>query len=153
MLCKTKRSPEGAIPLEYIIFSGTYGTLYHKIENDIKKYGNIKQGKRHLIFNGLFMPLEEVKLFYPFYYKHKILLPVLFFYRIGKALTVSRKKTKNTLKILKKFKWYSIAESILLFSNRYLSYFGIVIIWSISSNYSIILVFKYTTMAKQYDSL
>ena len=90
--------------LEYIIFSGTYGTLYHKIENDIKKYGNIKQGKRHLIFNGLFMPLEEVKLFYPFYYKHKILLPVLFFYRIGKALTVSRKKTKNTLKILKKFK-------------------------------------------------
>ena len=90
--------------LEYIIFSGTYGTLQHVIENKVKEYDNISKGKRLFIINKLFMSMEQVKAYYPFYYKHKILLPVLFFYRIGKALTVSRKKTKSTLKILKKLK-------------------------------------------------
>ena len=90
--------------LEYIIFSGTYGTLQHGIENKVKEYDNISKGKRLFIINKLFMSMEQVKAYYPFYYKHKILLPVLFFYRIGKALTVSRKKTKSTLKILKKLK-------------------------------------------------
>lgn len=90
--------------LEYVIFSGTYGTLQHGVENAVKKYGGTKNGKRTFIINKLFMPLEQVKTYYPFYYKHKILLPVLFFYRIGKALTVSRKKTKSTLKILKKLR-------------------------------------------------
>ena len=90
--------------LEYIIYSGTYGTIQNVIENKIKKQSNVKKGKLTFIKNKLFMPLKEIKLYYPFYYRHKILLPVLFFYRIGKALTVSRKKTKITLKILKKFK-------------------------------------------------
>ena len=90
--------------LEYIIFSGTYGTLQHRIENTVKKYSSVKKGKRAFIINKLFMPMELVKAYYPFYYKHKILLPVLFFHRIGKALTVNRKKTKAKLKILKKLK-------------------------------------------------
>ena len=90
--------------LEYIIYSGAYGTLQHIVENKIKKYNNAEKGKLTFIKNRLFLPLEEVRIHYPFYYKHKILLPVLFVYRIGRALTVSRKTTKNTLKILKKLK-------------------------------------------------
>ena len=90
--------------LEYIIDSGTYGTIQNMVENRVRKYNSIKKGKLTFVKEKLFMPLKEVKLYYPFYYKHKILLPVLFFYRIGKALTVGRKKTITTLKILKKFK-------------------------------------------------
>ena len=52
----------------------------------------------------LFLPLDIVKENYPFYYKHKALLPVLFFYRIGKAVTVRKGQTKKTLKILKDIK-------------------------------------------------
>ncbi len=52
----------------------------------------------------IFMPMEDVKAYYPFYYRHKILLPALFFYRLGRAATVSRKKTKTQLKTLRKKK-------------------------------------------------
>ena len=90
--------------LEYISLSGTFGTLQNTIKNNAGKYGNIKKSKMAYIMKKLFIPLEEVKLFYPFYYKHKILLPLLFFYRIGKALTVSRKKTGRQLTALKKIK-------------------------------------------------
>ena len=90
--------------LEYMIFSGTYGTTQHGIENTIKKYNSTKKGKCAYLFNKVFLPLNLVKAYYPFYYKHKVLLPVLWFYRIGKALTVNRQKTKNTLKTLRKLK-------------------------------------------------
>lgn len=91
--------------LKYIISSGTYGTLQHGIESKINKYGSQKKGKRAaFLMNRLFLPLDEVKAYYPFYYKHKILLPALAFHRLIKALTVNRKKTISTLKILKKIK-------------------------------------------------
>ena len=90
--------------LEYVIFSGTYGTFQNSIENRVKKNGGGEKGKRAYIRNKLFMPLESVKKYYPFYYKHKALLPVLFFYRIGKAVTVKQGKTKRILKILKEIK-------------------------------------------------
>ena len=48
--------------------------------------------------------MDEIKAYHPFFYKHKILLPCLFFYRLGRAVTVSRKKTKAQLKILKENK-------------------------------------------------
>ena len=81
--------------LEYVIYSGTYGTLQNSIENSVKKNGGGKKGKRIYIINKLFLPLNIVKEVYPFYYKHKLLLPVLFFYRIGKALTIKRSITKK----------------------------------------------------------
>ena len=90
--------------MEYVIYSGTYGTLQNSIENGIKKNGGGKKGKRAYIKNKLFLPLDIVKEAYPFYYKHKILLPVLFFYRIGKAVTVKQGQTKRTLNILRKIK-------------------------------------------------
>lgn len=90
--------------LEYVIHSGTYGTLQNGIENNVKKNGGGKKGKIAYVKNKLFMPLDIVKEVYPFYYKHKALLPVLFFYRMGEAVTVKRGQTKKILKILKKLK-------------------------------------------------
>ncbi len=90
--------------LEYFIFSGTYGTLQNSVENSVNKYSSKKDGRHSYVIKKIFMPLDLVKAYYPFYYRHKILLPVLFFYRIGKALTVDLRKTKKTLNILKKLK-------------------------------------------------
>ena len=90
--------------LEYFIFSGTYGTIQHSVENNVLNYGGGKKGKRKFIRKKLFMPWSDIKNYYPFVYRHKILLPGLFFYRLGKAVTVKRKETFSKLKALKKLK-------------------------------------------------
>ena len=90
--------------LKYIISSGTYGNINHSIDNKVKKLGGGKRGKRKYILSQVFMPMNKIKEYYPFFYKHKILIPCLFFYRLGRAATVSRQKTKTQLKILMKKK-------------------------------------------------
>jgi len=90
--------------LAYIVFSGTYGNIKNSVDNKVQKYGGGKKGKRKYILSKMFLSMDEIKAYYPFFYKHKILLPGLFFYRLGKAVTVSRKKTKAQLKILKENK-------------------------------------------------
>ena len=90
--------------LQYIIFSGTYGTYKNHLENNLKKYGGGKKGKMKLILRRLFLPMDVVKETYPVVYRYKILLPGLFFYRLGKAVTVKRKETCSKLKILMKIK-------------------------------------------------
>ena len=97
-------SSEDQEMLDYYIRSGTYGNTKNYVEHKIKKYGGGKKGKRKYIMSRIFMPMEDVKAYYPFYYRHKILLPALFFYRLGRAATVSRKKTKTQLKTLRKKK-------------------------------------------------
>lgn len=90
--------------LEYIIFSGTYGNLKNNVENSVKNHGGGKKGKFHYLLNKVFMPIAEIKIYYPVAYRHKILIPGLFFYRIGKAVTVKRKETLKKLKFLIKMK-------------------------------------------------
>lgn len=83
--------------LEYIIFCGTYGTLQNSLENNVKKYG-----KRRFLVKKLFLPMNYVKVWYPFYYKHKILLPFLPFHRVIQAFIVNRKQTMKKLSFMKK---------------------------------------------------
>lgn len=90
--------------LEYIIFSGTYGTIENSVQNQLNQFGNDKKGKTKYVLQRLFPSMDNIRTFYPFFYKHKILLPALFFYRIGKSLTVSRKKISTELKHLRKNK-------------------------------------------------
>lgn len=90
--------------LEYIILCGTYGTVHNQMKHYVDEHGGGKKGKRAYVLEKIFLPMYRVRDFHPFYYKHKILLPVLPFYRIGRALTVNRKSTKKILKILKDIK-------------------------------------------------
>lgn len=97
-------SPEENKMLEYIIFSGTYGNVSNRVENQVEKFGGGKKGRLKYIISRLLLPMNEVKAYHPFFYRHKILLPGLFFYRLGRAATVSRNKTKKQLRSLKKTK-------------------------------------------------
>lgn len=76
--------------LGYILSSGTYGTLIHSVENKMKKNG---WGKIKYMLHRFSVPVsrknKDYAVFagsYPFFYKHKILLPLLPFYRTIRAM-------------------------------------------------------------------
>ncbi len=90
--------------MEYVMFSGTYGSMWNNLKNSVNKYGGGTQGKRRFWLRKIFLPMAEIKVLHPFYYRHKVMLPILPFYRIGRAFTVNRKKTMKKIKLLKKMK-------------------------------------------------
>lgn len=76
--------------LEYVMSSGVYGTMQHRVENRIHKTGN---SKMRYMLSRFFVPVSKKNKnyaamagFYPFFYKHKILLPILPFYRTFRAM-------------------------------------------------------------------
>ncbi len=83
--------------LGYMSDSGVYGTVTHAVQNSQKGYGKSFFGKLRYILKRLSYPVsrknpdyERFAAFFPFFYKHRIFLPLLFFYRIGRALTTRR---------------------------------------------------------------
>lgn len=86
--------------LQYIVSSGTYGTRQNYVDNQIRKLGGGKKGKMKYFARRIFLPMESVESGYPFFYRHKALLPVLCLWRIGKALTIRRKMVWSELKAL-----------------------------------------------------
>ena len=82
--------------LDYYIFSSTYGTLENRVRNSVNQ-GN---GKAEYAWKRLFLPLDTVKNVYPFFYNHKILLPILPMYRLFYSLCKSRKKILTEIKTL-----------------------------------------------------
>lgn len=104
-----KLTEENKQMLKYIAFSGTYGTIENMINNKVAKYGNSKLAKMKYTLRRLTIPLSEknerysaLKAYYPWFYEKKYRIPLLFFYRFGKGLTVSRKKITQEIRILSK---------------------------------------------------
>lgn len=63
--------------LEYFARSGTYGNKENRMTNQVKRYGMI-----HYLIRRVFLPMGSVRRIYPFFYKHKILIPFLPLYRL-----------------------------------------------------------------------
>ncbi|MBQ6639364.1 MAG: nucleotidyltransferase family protein [Lachnospiraceae bacterium] len=92
--------------LEYVLSSGVYGTMDHRMENWMKEYGG---GKIWYMLNRFFVPVSKknkryhaMAAHFPFFYKHKILLPLLPFYRV--LLGLKNGNMIRELKILKQVK-------------------------------------------------
>ena len=92
--------------LDYILSSGVYGTLDHRVENRLQKYGG---GKLRYALRRVAAPISKknpeyymVASKYPFFYKHKILLPLLPVWRV--LYTLKSGWLKKELKVLKKVK-------------------------------------------------
>ena len=83
--------------LDRYITSGTYGSVQNRVDGGLKN-----KGKFHYILGRIFMPMDELKAAYPFYYKHKILLPVLLAKRIFWGLTSGR--IQNEAKAIRRSK-------------------------------------------------
>lgn len=85
--------------LRYVTFSGTYGTTDNQFANKIRESGRLGYLRERI-----FLPMSEVSERYPFFYRHRIFLPALFVYRIGRMLTVRSRESFCELKKLIKFK-------------------------------------------------
>lgn len=86
--------------LEFIIFSGAYGTVDNFVAERLK---TASEGSKMSAVRRLVSLSEgEMKSNYPFFYRHKPLRPLLTVYRFGRALTVSRKKAAAEFKAMKK---------------------------------------------------
>ena len=94
---------------DYIIFSGTYGTVENSINNKLSKQNVNHFAKLKYIKTRLFVPIRKSHPMYKAYsarykwfYKNKARLPLLFFYRIGIALTSRRSRAKAEISALRK---------------------------------------------------
>lgn len=86
--------------LDYVVNCGTYGTRRNYVNNRVEKLGGGRQGKWKYLMNRAFLPMASVKSNYPFFYRHKALLPALCAWRIAKGLTVRWAAVKTELKAL-----------------------------------------------------
>lgn len=89
--------------LDYILSSGTFGTFQHKVQNKMQMKG---KSKVQYALSRFFVPVSKKTKDYAFYadvyaffYKHKILLPFLPFYRIFRAMKSGKLKAEvNAIK-------------------------------------------------------
>ena len=88
--------------LLYYLTSGVYGTFDRMIEHNMEKYRD-KNGEVSKIqyMKHRFFPEEKfLKEYYPFFYRHKWLCPVLWLYRIARGLADSERR-KNLFREFK----------------------------------------------------
>ena len=87
--------------IEYRLESGASGTRIHLVENKIR---GKKWGKLRFMIGRFLVPIDKTKpryaiysKIYPLFYRHKILLPLLPFYRVYKSLRkgLFTQKVKN----------------------------------------------------------
>ena len=86
--------------IHFVETSGTYGTISHLVENRIRKAGSGKIGKLRYIFNRIFPSMEQIEDGNSFFYRHKILLPFLLPYRLGRGLLKRRARLIAEFKAL-----------------------------------------------------
>ncbi len=85
--------------LKYYIFSGTYGTMKNIVNKRMKTFSE-KNGRCSnfgYLWRRIFPPAEFYKQYFPFFYKHKILIPVIWTFRLIRGMTLGRKKIKSEL--------------------------------------------------------
>lgn len=90
--------------LRYLICSGTYGTTEHKIKNTMDKManGNGECSKSQYLFRRLFPPMSYYEARYPFYYQHKVLLPIAWGKRLVNTLILKRDMVSSELSWIRK---------------------------------------------------
>lgn len=90
--------------LGYYFSSGTYGTLDNSVKSNMNEFYK-KTGKRsklHFIFRRIFPDMEFYKNHYPFFYRHKLLLPFGWLFRLIRGVLVNRKKILLEIKTVKR---------------------------------------------------
>jgi len=89
---------------EYMCFAGTYGNETISITNAVREFETIKKGKRagkySYLWHRIFPPMSFYETYYPFYYKHKILIPFFFIKRICANLFLRPAGTFRRIKII-----------------------------------------------------
>lgn len=85
--------------IDYYIFSGVYGNVDNCINNNFEKLSGGSKAK--YIFCRFFPTMNEIKVDWNFFYRHKWLIPVLWLYRPIHVVIKNRQKFIKELKYLK----------------------------------------------------
>ncbi len=99
-------SEEESGMLEYILFSGIYGSTENSIRNRMKKItgqqGRVTGGMKFKYYINRLFPRQD--LLYPWYplAKYKVLIPFVWVYRIVKAVLVRGRKVVSEIQIVEK---------------------------------------------------
>ncbi len=85
--------------LDYCLFSGTYGTVKHRVAQSLQKLQSETGGdaRGRYLLHRLFPPLSFYQGNYPFFYRHKWLLPIGWLYRLGRGLCRNRRRIAEEL--------------------------------------------------------
>lgn len=94
--------------LDYILSSGVYGTTDNRVKNEMSRIG---VGKIGYLLDNFLSPINKKHyrhaIFvgeYPFFYRHKILLPFLPFYRAYRVVFVKKGRFKAMMTAIKNAK-------------------------------------------------
>ena len=88
---------------KYFMTEGIYGSTKDGVTYKVDTLGGGVVGKIKYIMKRLFPSMRWIKQKMPFVYKHKFLLPIVPFIRIGQAFSTKRKVAMNELKtVIKK---------------------------------------------------
>lgn len=84
--------------LSYYLTSGVYGTVERGVENRVRKFRkkNGRKSKLRYLWSRIIPDMEIMERHYPFFYKHKILLPIGWLYRLLRVL-FDKKRRKNMM--------------------------------------------------------
>ena len=91
--------------LEYIINSGTYGNADNFVRN--RMLHSHSQTKTQYILSRIFLPMSEIRDQYPFFYRHKSLIPILIIRRLVRALTKKKHSTLQEIRAILKMQQHS----------------------------------------------
>ena len=94
--------------LMYFVASGVNGNEENFWKNQFSKAiagDDSMAQKREYLLDRIFLRGERVKKQYPFFYRHKILLPCLYAYRLFKAAFINPKEVWAEYRRVKRFKY------------------------------------------------
>ena len=92
--------PEEEDMLEYMAEAGTFGTVNNAVSNRVEALGGGMRGKLRFAKERILIPMKTLESAYPFFYRHKALIPFLYPYRAWKLFFRSREKAAAELKAL-----------------------------------------------------
>ncbi len=102
LACQVFTDPEAPLTeeqqtqLHFYLHSGTYGTVEQSVRNRMETLGT---GWKYY-WKRLFPDLAFYKVYYPFCYRHKLLIPAAWLHRLLRGITFRRKKVLMELKVL-----------------------------------------------------
>ena len=86
--------------LENRLLAGVYGSEENRVSRDVKQLGGGAAGKLRYVLGRLIVSRQTVQEAYPFFWKHKVLLPLLPAYRLARGIAIDGPRVRTELAAL-----------------------------------------------------
>ena len=93
-------SEPAAAMLDYILLSGTYGTTDQLVKNRLTKDGGGLRSRFRYVLKRLILPMDEIRITYPVFYRVPILLPFLPIYRLFRGMSRNKRNLRTEWKTI-----------------------------------------------------